>query len=208
MRTLQTSGLVVVTKKLRADQMWIRHAFKIGYRAACLLLGFVLITYLALNLMNKTILRSNSSAALRLTVQIVAPPRDLYEPLATASIDLHTVGAKSRIEFSNKYSGAHEFGILLPSASGLASFDTPIPDVKLGIECFEQGRSVLSRIISGGSPFAGKYGNGISLASYSCPEDLPIEQPLLCEISVKEALRTSGESFKNAILFARKRSDM
>jgi hypothetical protein len=150
---------------------------------------------------NTSILSSNTPKALRLLVQALAPPADLYSPLGAVALDVSHGGAIVRFEFSNKYVGQHVVGLQLTKFSEslyLSNKDTRPPlNLKLAMGFATGSPQTIKRNARPSyDPFLGKGGGGFIVYEYNVPNDLPIAQKITCEVEVLqgdlEMQRTSG----------------
>lgn len=157
------------------------------------LLGAVLIamgTPALLYVMNERILASNSLRPLRLLVQRLMPPRDLYTPLMRERLKAAEPGAVVRFEVTHHYAGMHAMGMLL---------GRPPPDWYPPPRSSDRRELALRldvRVISGQAVllhrevgreydrFVGLIGSGLFFFTYSVPEQMPLGTPVVVEVRV------------------------
>jgi hypothetical protein len=162
---------------------------------------------------NTRIMTSHSPKSLRLLVQAVAPPTDLYTPLGTVDFDVSQGGLVARVEFVNKYVGQHVVSLLLAKFQEDLYFKDQDhrfrPDLKLMI-VFTVGNTVLLKRYVENSylPFIGKNGSGFSLFEYNVPEELPIAQKIMCEVRIMQGDHRMQKEYGPVRFLVRKASDM
>jgi hypothetical protein len=150
--------------------------------------SFVVIVF-SIFLFNGLILSSNAPKAIRLLVQAVAPPEDLYSYLVIQDLDISEKGLIKRFEFKNKYAGWHEAGIVLDNFPDDLYFK-PLSQrynlkLKMKVNFYFQNTLILSHVIENEyHPFLGRRGNGFSLTSYDSPNDLPLNKLITCEVII------------------------
>ena len=180
-------------------------------RSCILVVSLLLIaSYVLFILFNSFVLRTESLNKLRLMVQMLAPPRDLYRYLVREEIDFRKKGLIRRFEYRNKYLGNHEVGILLDNFSD-DLYLSPHPyklKSKVEIKFYIKHKLVLSRVLDEKyQPFNGATGNGFSLMYYKCPVDLPLDDTILCEITIVEPDVYLFNTYGPVNFFIRKMSD-
>jgi hypothetical protein len=186
--------------------------YKLMKLLGILFLLMLIIPILASLLLNKIILSSEAPKALRLFIMAVAPPNDLYDFLIKEEIDLSEKNSIRHYEFKNKYTGTHDVGILLKKFSADQYFK-PISQrydlkLKLQVNFYMQNRLLLSRVAEHKyDPFLGLNGNGFSFFYYECPEDLPLNKLITCEIQIIEPDSKLLADYGPVSFYIRKMSD-
>lgn len=127
-----------------------------------------------------------------LLAQRTACPADRDDFLVDDDFDTSAKGFTKSFEFTNKYAGRHAIGLLLGGYTDHMYFSAKngLPAIKLKLEFsfFLEESLVLSKEIEYFSPFPpwkGHWG-GLWLNSYECPENLPIGEPITCQVKVIE----------------------
>lgn len=178
--------------------------------AATILIGLGLL--LSMIAFNTRIMASNAPMPLRLFIQAVAPPADLYAALGMVDLDVAQGGLVGRLEFSNKYVGQHVVGLLLARFhEDLYFMDRDLrfrPKLKLMVVFTIGDTVVIKRFVENSyDPFIGKDGSGFSLFEYNVPDDLPIAQKITCEVRVIQGDHKMQQEYGPIGFFVRKTSD-
>jgi hypothetical protein len=176
------------------------------------LLSVLVLTVLALFILNKSILSSNAPDVMKLIVLAVAPPKDFYDYLINEELNVSTKGFTKRFMFKNKYVGRHIVGILLDKFTDDLYF-VPIVqryNLKLIMEVnfYTQNSLILSHLVENKySPFIGRKWSGFSFFTYDCPKDLPLDKLITCEVKVIEPDSTLNAAYGPARFYINKTSD-
>lgn len=158
-----------------------------------------------------SILQAGSPKALRILFQRFAPPKDLYDYLVNEEIDLSKDDVVRRFEFKHKYTGKHNVGILLshmPDELYELKQSYFALKVRLEVNFYVGGKLTLSHHLGDEyHPFIGRTGSGLILATYNCPEDLPTDTLVLCEVKVVQPDRDLNRTYGPIKFYIRKMSD-
>jgi hypothetical protein len=128
--------------------------------------------------------------------QIIAHPPDCCDYLVNEEYDISKKGFTRTFTFKNKYAGRHAIGLLLEGHT----YDMDcaphhgLPPTKLKLKFdFYSGKSLIlskqcetSEIYYRDAFFfsIGDEPNGLWLNSYECPDELPIDEPITCQVTV------------------------
>jgi hypothetical protein len=176
------------------------------------LLSILVLTVLAIFILNKSILSSNAPDAMKLIVLAVATPKDFYDYMINEELDISNKGFTKRFEFKNKYVGRHSVGILLDKFTDDLYF-VPLSqryNLKLIMEVdfYTQNSLFLSHVVENKySPFIGHKLSGFSFFTYDCPKDLPLDKIITCEVKVIEPDSTLNAAYGPARFYIKKMSD-
>lgn len=187
--------------------------FQIGIMSGFgILLSILMLFVLAIFLLNKAILSSNTPKVMRLIVLAVAPPNDLYDYLTNEGIDVSKKGLIKRFEFRNKYVGRYDVGILLDKFTNELYF-VPLSQrynlkLRMEVNFYVKNLLILSRVVENKyDPFIGRKGKGFSFIIYDCPKDLPHDKLIACEVKVIEPDITLTTTYGPARFYIKKMSD-
>jgi hypothetical protein len=175
-------------------------------------LGFIaiiIVLYTSLPLFSGSILRSNLPEPIKFFVQSFFPPKDLYRLLVKEEIDLSQGEIDLIKNFSHKYPGRYEFGIILQDAPSDFYFNkaSHILYSIMEVVFLVDGKKVKHYSLSGEfSPFTGKDGKGLILGVYTCPADLPIDKSVTVEIATVGP-SSPGSNKRPASFYIKKFSD-
>jgi hypothetical protein len=176
------------------------------------LLSILILTVLAIIILNKSILSSNTPDVMKLIVLAVAPPKDFYDYLINEEIDVSKKGFTKRFEFKNKYVGRHVVGILLDNFTDDLYF-VPLSqryNLKLIMEVnfYTQNALILSHLVENTySPFIGRKWSGFSFFTYDCPKELPLDKIITCQVKVIEPDSKLNTAYGPARFYINKMSD-
>lgn len=151
-----------------------------------IILGLIII-YSSLTLFGGAILRSNFPEPIEFLVQSFFPPKDLYRLLAKVEIDFKQGELTLKENFSHKYPGRYEFGLILENTPNDFYFNKDLHHLTsdMKVVFLVNGKKNKSYVLSGEfDPFIGKDGNGLILGVYNCPADLPIDKLVTVEITI------------------------
>ena len=129
--------------------------------------------------------------ATRLFIRAIAPPSDLFTPLVDEPCDVGHRGVAGRFTFENRYSGKHAVGLILAGPAGdqllKPMSERRVLQLRMEITFFIKNTVILSRIVGKTySPFSGTDGNGVTFFYYTCPEELPLNETIVCEVRIIE----------------------
>jgi len=175
-------------------------------------LSILVLTVLAIFILNKSILSSNAPDVMKLIVLAVAPPKDLYDYLINEELDISKKGFTKKFEFKNKYVGRHGVGILLDKFTDDLYF-VPLSQrhnlkLKMEVNFYVQNSLILSHVVENKySPFIGRKWSGFYFFTYDSPKDLPLDKLITCEVKVIEPDRTLNATYGPARFYINKMSD-
>lgn len=149
--------------------------------------------------------------ATRLFIRMIAPPKDLYKPLIDEPCDVERSGV-GRFMFENKYAGGHEVGLLLNGSTGDQLLkplsERYVLQLRMKVTFYVKNTVVLSRVVGNSySPFSEANANGITFFSYICPEDLPLNEVVVCEVRIIEPDSALAKSCNPVRFYICKTSD-
>jgi hypothetical protein len=156
---------------------------------------------------NTFIQRGGFGTLARHVAQFLLPKPDLYEPLLEKPVLLGDPNHSYHCSFRHKYAGIHTFGLNVrdlpyPSPIGRedkvsASGDCRVDDAV--IFQFEVDRVLYSWW---SDPI-----DGLALFQYSVPEDMPLDTPIECIVSLDQATADVLAGVGAYALYAQKRSE-
>lgn len=161
---------------------------------------------------NSSILRNDLfPKKLRGLIELFVPPKDLYSRLVEEEIDISTKGAQKSFKFKNKYFRTHSVGLMSRGFNADWYFrwrEDRITPLRLEVSFFVDGKKLLSKVVGEDcSPFIGRKNGGFSLMLYDCPEDLPIDQLITCEVRVIQPDEAMYQTYGPIECYIQKRSD-
>lgn len=158
--------------------------------------------------LNRFVLRHRFCGVLQMLVAAVRPPTDLWRCLGRQRIDITRSGAVSELIYSNRYTGNHTIGLCFQrTRNGFLESHRVIP-LKMHLTFLVDGKEVFSRSCERKySPFYGKECEGFDLVWYRCPEDLPLDKPVMLRVMILEPDTEMGSHCGNATVEAWKSSD-
>ena len=179
------------------------------------LFSILILIVLSILLLNRAILSSNSPKDLRHLVELLAPPKDLYDYLINEELNISEKGLIKRFEFKNKYAGSHGVGIILDKYSDDLYFK-PLSQrhtlkLKMEVNFYLQNSLISSRVVEDKyNPFIGPKGrgSGFSFFIYDSPEDLPLNQLITCEVKIIEPDSNLYTAYGPVRFYIRKISDL
>lgn len=140
-------------------------------------------------------------------------PDDYYRPIVNEELDVSVKGLTKKFEFKHKYDRAYDAGIMLKNY-GVNNNDhyksltkRYKPTLKLEIKFYVDNVLVLSKVSEEPSPFLGLYGDGMMLIYYRCPDDLPLNKQIVCEVKVIEPDKYLQDNYGPASFYIAKMSD-
>lgn len=144
--------------------------------------GVLAIVVVAIAVTRQPILERRYAESARLLYMLIAPPADLYSPLAASPAVLDEKAASYRFVFEHKYAGTHELGVSVEK-------QVPMPvqtydwGARYRVVFYVEGKPIKTEIVGANpSPWWGQNDSGFSLLSYEVPRDLPLGKPIICEI--------------------------
>jgi len=115
------------------------------------------------------------------------PPKDYFDYLVNESLDISQIGTK-KFEFRNKYKGKHSVKIVLenfPDDLYFSKNNQIVWKLKFKIDFYVKDSLVFSSTKNLMEPFVGK-DSGYFILIYECPKDLPINQKIICNVTIIE----------------------
>ena len=147
-------------------------------------------------------LRSNSVA-----YNFFFSPDDLYDNLASADIDLSTVGSSINLQYMHKYPGNHWVAVLVEKPDRTpASYND---DFEVTLQVIHEGNVLLNRSLSNSSFwfYGGAERSGFALINYKVPRDLPANIPLSAKLVIQKASSDFRSKYGDQRLIISKFSD-
>ncbi|MBU4488532.1 MAG: hypothetical protein KKI13_05650 [Candidatus Omnitrophica bacterium] len=164
--------------------------------------------FLGLRFFNSYILRNSKSEGLRVLVQMLMPPDDLYDYLMYEKIDVTKAGAVREFTFKNKYLGRHSFGIVLDNYSQDLYFNKSALKLKMQVSFYIENNLYISHTVeSDYYSFTGRHKGGFGFDSYRCPDDLPKDKIITCRIAVITPDKEISDKYGPIMFYVKKMSD-
>ncbi|MFH0907143.1 MAG: hypothetical protein V1929_00065 [bacterium] len=137
--------------------------------------------------LNRRIQEGRILPALAPLLQFCMPVDDLYAPVMCEPIDVSGDTKTFEYTFTNRYVGAHAFGVL---AQGLSQnvAEATIPKFALSVEFVVDGYQVLSAEVEDPAyNFWTRYGDGYAYVCYDVPFEVPVGKAVHCRVKVTRA---------------------
>lgn len=133
---------------------------------------------------------------------LFAPPEDLWQPLAHEEIK----GDKRIYKFRifHKYVGNH---CLVLSFDRLGSMQIVKHDLKMRFLVRKEETVLCDKTLEKAWPYWGRDESGLTFYKYKVPQDLPIREPFVAEISIQGDIEEFIEHYGTTELILRKASD-
>lgn len=138
--------------------------------------------------LNRQVLRHCPWGSLRLLVELFRAPADLYTDLGGTEIDIGQKGAGSELVYTNRYRDLHAVVLVFENRRSDLYHKQGRVKLRLNLSFVVDRKEVLTQTYIGRwSPFLRETDFGLVLSTYSCPEVLPLDRPILLRVSVVEA---------------------
>lgn len=140
-------------------------------------------------------------------------PSDYYMPVVNEEFDISQKGTTKRFIFNLKYDRSYTAGIMLKKYRDSKDYNKSLSErykttLQLEINFYVDNVLTLSKEFRGEpSPFYGLYGDGWILVHYKCPEELPINKNITCEVKIIEPDKYLQEHYGPASFYIAKMSD-
>lgn len=157
---------------------------------SCIIVACILAVAM-LNACNETILRSDSSFLKGLVLLMSIEPKDYWVPVLLEDFDISNENQITNYHFHNKYKGLNLIILRLENYSSDVDHDIwakkYIPELKMRLSFKINGEEYLSKDIENISSTLWSFQekeSGLTIAHYKCPDDLPIDSVITCEVKI------------------------
>jgi hypothetical protein len=136
------------------------------------------------------------------------PPKDLFDFVIKEEIDVVSTGVVSIATFEIKYGGPYAVGVLLEKYSANTLFLKD--DFKLRIEYHIYSDETLcfsGKTTGDYTSFLGMRGNGLWLAEFEVPEEVPLKKSLTCKVRIVAPDEYLNKKYGPVFFYVQKKSD-
>lgn len=146
---------------------------------------------------------------LRQLAQLSFPPDDLHAPLVEAPADLSRVGtaAELELEFEHRYPGAHEVALDVPEPAPIASIWPGFDQLTIAVRCTDSAGHEVGGQARSATPYWRSGGWGISLVTYSVPDQLAYRGRVRCRVAPVSGGAAFARAFPRHRFVVRKASE-
>lgn len=174
-----------------------------------ILIIFVIILLVSLLfLLRAPISRGKIFPSLRFFVQYFCPPRDLFDLIVNDEIDTSKRGMAPTTKFRLKYIGPYAVGLLLDRFPPNLYHNKYDLILRLKFDFYKGNIFLFSKETSNEySPFIGLRGNGFTLFHFNTPEDIPVDEDIICKVNVLQADEYLNHQYGPIKIYIQKRSE-
>jgi len=147
-------------------------------------------------------------ATLILSLFTVISCSNKYDPLVLEPINLSTQGFHKEYTFKNNYQGNYVIGLYVDKP--IFPRDKYETNFKLELTIYQDKKRILTKkLFKPEFNFTGWENGkgGMALLVYKVPRDLPLNEPLLCSITVVKSDKVFEKKYGKPKFFVRKMSD-
>lgn len=166
----------------------------------------IIIILVLITLLRMPISKGKILQPARLWVQIFCPPKDLFDLVVNKKIDLSKLNDSQLFTFTVKYVGSYKGGILVDMmGDDFYNYDLKL---RMKLNFYKEGALLITKETTNDRiPFYGKRGNGFILFEFSCPEDIPIDTEIRCELTVLTVDKALDRQYGSVRLYIQKVSE-
>ncbi len=177
-------------------------------KSALWVVGVLVVLAVTLTVARQSVLEGRYLESVRPLYMLIAPPADLYKPLAISPAVLDVNAARYHFSFEHKYAGTHELGISVEK-----QIPMPVKTYAWGAQyqvVFSVDGEILKTEIVGAnpSPWWSQNSSGFSLLRYEVPSDLPLGKKIACEIVAVKPGQGFHSQYGSSSFFIRKSGEI
>ena len=141
-------------------------------------------------------------------MHLFCPPEDLFALIINSEIDITNQGNIRKFQFISQYVGPYTGGLLFPNQSRDWFSSNLNVDLRMQIDFYRAGELLASKkTTSDYDPFYSNSGDGLMLFDINVPEEIPVDETLLCEVKILVADTVLARKFGSTRFYIKKLSE-